>query len=107
MTIQTNSNHAKKRITSGSRVSSKHGKLIANPNPNVWRRVKELTYGIVLRAADINKYVVKFDDGRELICTSCSLKVERASRGVPVLELNPGKGQLLNTVEDGVIADGE
>ena len=87
MVQATNSNRAEKRIIVGARVSGKHGKLVANPNPLIRRRIKEKIWGKVIAAIGKNKYSVRFDDGTIKECSSKSLKTERADAGIPLNEL--------------------
>ena len=83
----TNSGRAEKRITTGTRISGAHGRLIANPNPLIKRRVHERVYGRVVEAVGQAKYRVRFDDGSEKVCASRTLRTEREEASIPQSEL--------------------
>ena len=83
----TNSGRAEKRITTGQRVSGAHGPLVPNPNPLIKRHVHERIYGRVIEAVGSAKYLIKFDDGVEKICTSRTLQTERNEISIPLVEV--------------------
>mmetsp|Transcript_31997 Transcript_31997/g.63385 ORF Transcript_31997/g.63385 Transcript_31997/m.63385 type:complete len:83 (+) Transcript_31997:31-279(+) len=71
----TNSNQVEKRIHVGSRVSGSHGKLVANPNSQLRRRVKEKLWGIFLESVGGNRYIVRFVDSSIKECSSTTLRM--------------------------------
>ena len=80
-------------ITIGCRVKGPHGALIPNPRGH-GRRVREVITGEVIQSVGNNQYKVRFDiDGREISCSSRSLKVIERDEGIPVNEVTVGDTQ--------------
>ena len=49
------------RIFTGCHVEGSFGPLVANPNPNIKRRIRSKAIGIDLRAAGVHTWDVTFD----------------------------------------------
>ena len=47
-----------KRLEVGCRVSGSFGEYIANPNPNIKRRVRKRIFGRIVKAVDKSQYEV-------------------------------------------------
>lgn len=75
------------RIHVGCRVQGCFGPLVANPNGNTKRRVREKVLGTVIRAVDQHKWEVVFDyDGVSRQCKSNALLVVPNDSGIPLHE---------------------
>ena len=78
------------RITVGCRVKGSRGELVANPNPNIKRRVRAKVVGTVINSNDKGKWVVRFDyNMKSKECHSSSLVVVDNLAGIPTNELPP------------------
>ena len=76
-----------KRIFVGCRVKGSHGPLVANPNPNIKRRVHSRVVGTVLKANEQHKWEVLLDfNGKVKVCSTKLLLIVPLGRGVPLHE---------------------
>ena len=76
-----------KRIFVGCRVEGGHGPLVANPNPNIKRRVHSRVVGTVLKANEQHKWEVLFDfNGKVKVCSLKLLSIVPLGSGVPLHE---------------------
>ena len=76
------------RICVGSRVIGSHGPLIANPNTNIKRRIRQPVIGNVLRAAMPHLWDIQFDhDGKvKTGVSSRAVKLVPEGSGIPLNE---------------------
>ena len=87
----------RKRIFTGCRVEGSYGPLVANPNPNIKRRVHSRVPGTVIRATEQHKWEVLFDfDNKVKVCPSKSLTVVPIGTGVPLHEEHQLVSQMLH-----------
>ena len=79
-----------KRIGIGSRVIVSHGPLIANPNTNIKRRIRQPVIGTVLRSAELHLWDIQFNhDGLvKAGVSSRGLKLVPEGSGLPLDEVS-------------------
>ena len=71
----------------GCRVEGSHGPLVANPNPNIKRRVHSRAVGTVVKARNQHKWEVLFDYNSKVnLCNSKSLTIVPFETVVPLHE---------------------
>ena len=76
------------KISVGTRVEGPLGPLIANPNPNIKRRVRARVVGTVMAASGQHMWDVLFDfDGKVQQVHSRSLKIVPTQTAIPAHEL--------------------
>ena len=76
------------KISVGTRVEGSLGPLVANPNPNIARRVRERVVGAVLAASGQHMWDVFFDFDRKIQQVhSRSLKIVPTQTAIPAHEL--------------------
>ena len=105
-----------KRLEVGCRVSGSFGEYIANPNPNIKRRVRKRIFGRIVKAVDKSQYEVCWDDGKTFAVFGNSLSKESAFASLPpsfVPERQqenpelPPMGQLALDIEEEEIIDSQ
>ena len=76
---------ARKRMVAGMRVSGKHGEYAATQVDGTAkkRRCKGRLYGYIIESSGNNKYLVRFDNNLEKVCSSGTLKIEAQTAAVP------------------------
>lgn len=79
-------------ISVGTRVEGSFGPLVANPNPNIKRRVRMRVTGTVMNAVGQHNWSVLFDfDGKTQEVHSRSLKIVQNETAIPSHELYQSK----------------
>ena len=79
-------------ISVGTRVEGSFGPLVANPNPNIKRRVRMRVTGTVMNAVGQHNWSVLFDfDGKTQEVHSRSLKIVQNETAIPAHELYQSK----------------
>ena len=81
---------ARKRMVAGMRVSGKHGEYAATQVDGTAkkRRSKTRIYGYIIESSGNNKYLVRFDNNLEKVCSSGTLKIEAQTAAVPQNEVS-------------------
>lgn len=105
-----------KRLEVGCRVSGSFGEYIANPNPNIKRRVRKRIFGRIVKAVDKSQYEVCWDDGKTFAVFANSLSKESAFASLPPSFIPerqqenpelPPMGQLALDIEEEEIIDSQ
>ena len=84
---RNNGGQASRCILVLSRVSESHGKLTVSLNPNIYRRVKMILYGVVNYANGYNKQKICFYSSLEELYVTSFLQIEKQGCDVTMHEV--------------------